>query len=235
MFGPRSHEDSIRFINSAPTAALTSYFNRLSMKLVKISLHIGFVTRCQKFHLKPSFVSFRIHASSNSLKKRLESSLLKKWLDSEKRSHYAKKAMVLDLLFRADNRLSILLDQASYQHQLHRVNRRKADLFTEIRRSKLRKLLNLSRGNDRVPENHAPQHSLNFAPSVINLSNAVISDNELRLLSYGKKFALPPLDKKNSIDSTLLADVFTGIRNDQRLNMQRVIGLINWATANLNS
>ena len=33
---------------------------------------------------------------------------------------------------------------------------------------------------------------ITFAPTVINLSSATFSNDELRLLSYGKKFAAPP-------------------------------------------
>ena len=231
MFGPRTYEDTLRFIESAPTAALTSYYSRLSLKLVKIGLHIGFIVTCQEFQLKPSFVSYRINTSSNSLQKRLESTLLKKWLDSEKRSHYAKKAMTLDLLFRVNNRLSGLLDPSTYRHLSHRVERRKSALFTDLRRSKLRKLYNLSRST--CTSNSLVAPSVKFSPPVINLSNTVISDNELRLLTYGKKFALPPTDKVKTIHSTLLADLATGIRNDQRLNTQRVTDLINSATKNL--
>ena len=69
----------------------------------------------------------------------------------------------------------------------------------------------------------------------MNLSNTHVTDNELCLLAYGKEFAVPPVDKVKSMHSTLLADLAVGIRNDQRLNTQRVRSLVNLVVEDLNS
>jgi len=47
------------------------------------------------------------------------------------------------------------------------------------------------------------------------------------LLSKGKQFALPPIDKLKSLHATIVFDIAVGIRNDQRLNSIKIKTIIN--------
>jgi hypothetical protein len=122
-------------------------------------LHINFVKTCLKFGLRPKFIAFNLHTSSPASKTRLEKWLIRKWLDMERRQHYAKKAMVLDLLFRTQNRLASLLSTSNLDSLLNHAENHQRNLFNRLRREKHSKISALCKLKDQanhltVPAEH---------------------------------------------------------------------------------
>ena len=67
------------------------------------------------------------------------------------------------------------------------------------------------------------------------LTSSELTKDELQLLSYGKQFALPPIDKLATLRATLVTDIAVGIKNDIRLNTEEVKNLINSLIQKLSS
>ena len=119
----------------------------------------------------------------------------------ERRDHYARKAMLLDLLFRTETRLSALLDPSLFQRLRNRTTARERFAFNTTRRQQGKKLKTLC--NKKAQLLKRLPSPITFAPSVKNYSSSTLTNNEMRLLSLGQKFVLPPFDKR----ATLITDL----------------------------
>ena len=117
---------------------------------------------------------------------RLEKWLVKKWIDSERRFWYCEKAKLQNLQ-RAARRFDALLPKDEFVALQELVLQRQAELHSAIRDTKLKKLQHLIQ----ISQKQERTTSTSFAAPVINLSNEVFPENELQLLSRGKKFAVP--------------------------------------------
>ena len=131
-----------------------------------------------------------------------------------------KEGRILDLLFRTEARLSTLLDPCSFQQLRNHTAYRELSTFNATRRIQREKLKKLCEMKTNLSDHSPPP--IHFAPPVINYSSTKLSDNEMRLLSFEKKFVLPPIVKKKTLRATLLTDVAAGISNDQRRNTKKL-------------
>ena len=92
----------------------------------------------------------------------------------------------------------------------------------EIKLRKIKRLLEDQSDQD----GNTPPNPPDFAPSVINLTPVNFSERDLQFLGKGKKFAIPPLQGKEKMETVLVADIAAGIRCDPRLSSDRVKSLI---------
>jgi len=152
-------------------------FTRTALKLIRVMSHISFVTTCLKFNLRPAFVAFRISFTSSTRRKRLKHWLNRKWLNSEWRSWYFKKAVSQDLLHCASTRLASLLPPEDFQLLLTRNHRRQCKFHAILYNLKLNKLRCLSAS---VQQSTIAEQSP-FADPVINLSCHTFTHDETKL------------------------------------------------------
>lgn len=131
-----------------------------------------------------------------------------KWLGVERWHRYTNRGKILDLKLQTHARSTQLLNPDDMLLFLESTDSRKLTLFNKLRQVK---------------------HSVTFAssPSVFNMSSDTFSENELCLLSCGKKFAVTPVDKLSSIHATIVTDIVAEIWNNQRLNSSKITSLIN--------
>lgn len=227
-----SFEDSILFINTASTAALSSYYSRTNLKMTKCISHIGFVSTCLKFGLKPDFISFTLNIHSASDRNRTAILITKKWLDTQRRSFYAKKTMLQNLIDRTESKLSKMIPIDQFQRLQNYVEERQTILFNELRNKKLKKLKRLSLQTPDFSGTYkstTTQHSnpkYVFPPPFINLTETKLSDCELSLLNKGPKFSVYPIDKQSSLTARIVSDLATGLQGDVRLNTEKVRKII---------
>lgn len=226
----RTYEESIHLIATASTAKLTSFYRREEEKYTRCSSSIHFVTTCQKFGLRPSFVSYRINSNSPSLKNRLATSLQQKWLDAVRRSLHAKNAMSADLIKRAQDRLHTLMPHQDVVELITTSANRQKRLKSLLHQTKLAKLKKLVEEKFRSSK---PVPKPDFAPPLINLTSTTFTEKELELLNKGRKLAILPVNKRNTFEATVLADLACGLRGDARLNCQRTVKLLEKMTSQM--
>lgn len=162
-----------------------------------------------------------------------------KWLDCERRTLHCKKAMLEDLLIRARDRLESTLPAIKFEQLMYSTENRQYTLFNKLQVVKRKKLKLLvakkeksslqqrSSLHQRVQQSKTPSISPGFAPSFLNLSTIHFSEQEIELLSRGKKHSTLPRVKDDSIVAIILSDMAAGLRADTRLNSTRVTGIIN--------
>ena len=232
-------EENINLINIATTAKLSSLLLKVKLKTIKCASHINFLSTCLRFHLRPTFCKFKILAPNNSSILCLSDWIVHKWIDIERRKWYDEKEKSSKLTLPTTNRLLAFMLPHDLQQLLDTIKIKEKALFSSLRKTKLRKLRTLSSYQHRtyqVTPNRNPSQtsvnsnqvalnqnlaqctsafsSRNFAERFINLSPINFTESELDLLKKGKKFALPPVSKANSLPSILGADIAYGIRSD---------------------
>lgn len=96
-------------------------------------------------------------------------------------------------------------------------------LFALLQRNKLKKLANLLLKKERASVPVQQSAELKLAPAFINLSNVAFSEEEIDLLSKGKKFAVPPASKVRQLSSIIVADITDSICLDTRLSISYLL------------
>ena len=142
----------------------------------------------------------------------------------------------MNLLSRSHTRLTNLLPPSERASLQDRFASRNVLLETNLRRQKLKKLNNLidKKCNRTQSSAHStPPPSPPFAQPIVNLTDVVIPADEMN--RSGKKFAIYPSDKSNTLQSIVTSNLAAGLRGNNRLNTSKVRELIQSMTVHLHT
>ena len=192
----RKLSDRINSINNAESSYAKFLFRKFRFQRISFSSHISFLKKCLYYRVRPRFVNFKCYSRNIATVKKVESSAIKRWIQSEIRRWYGKHNITTRLNLLTHSRLSSLL-RSDPDLQPSRVDVNSAELdnflrdineeciaYSETLRRKKQKKLDLLLLEAGYTLNN-PMSDPKFHPRIINLTDIKLEQDEEDLLQKG--------------------------------------------------
>ncbi len=186
------------------TFLVHKYWDML-LKRKKLNLKIWFNQQCLHNNLRPKYISLRSNSNCRSSRQALEAAT-KVWISGEIKSAYNElntvNATLLSLYFKLNNLLHIFQFNVLDRDLRDRLSNESIFLFRNLRNklSILKKTQHSSASGSKKP--FRSTNDFRFHPRVLNLSDTVFNQKEMRFMNKGLNFNTFCNDKNSIITTT---------------------------------